>query len=193
MHKCLSHIRDRLRKTLSDGKSFFRKGRVESLAKRIQTVLASNLARGIGLLALAVILSIHAHEWSSRSGLDSWLKRHSPARPFITATLGVKGLRELTDLAQASKTLRSLPTRLDEEASFWIDRNSRQIAVYFANEPVLYSATGLPDGNPNWDRLGSSWPGLEAALSFLDSLPRTKERLNRAKKSDYRHPQEFHY
>src|SRR4051812_48560660 len=87
-------------------------------------------ALGVSLLCAALFLGSWAHELDESTALRAWLQAHPPSPKLIQRSLESLHYRQITAEKALQKVVRSLPTSVEADASFWISTSPEKV-VYF--------------------------------------------------------------
>lgn len=165
-------IRPRIQKLISA------QGAATSLLSRFRQELSS-----LCLLMLSLILGHCAHSTSRSGAIAEWERDFRPSSQVVSYALSGLGLRPahpVQDQKQFARAFRSLPTRLDEEGSFWMSDDSQWVAYFSPTEdqsdPHLYydpsavpaKSTQGPKSLPHWQPMGYGWRGMQQVIKLLE-------------------------
>jgi hypothetical protein len=101
----------------------------------------------------------------------AWQKSHRPSLRVLKSALASAGLKELTDLKDKQRVMRSLPVSTDEEGRLWYTLDLEWIATFvvsgdsFELRCFCRSCQGRIE---NWTPSALGWNGFEALLNVLD-------------------------
>lgn len=177
--------------------------RVQSVSHRLAgSALASRVTRiqkrllGAGLLLLALVLGIWAHDLAQAEALGGWLREHPPSSQAWKHSLESRGFHALTDPLKIQRASRSLPSLVDEEGSTWTGADANWIAVFQKKDDVLTSTLYcLECQKPpaGWQPLGRGWEAFDPVLALADAAMKRLKPVFKTRKTVASDPMELRY
>jgi hypothetical protein len=151
---------------------------------------------GLALVMTALTLGFWAHDLAQAEALAGWLRGHPPSARMWRHALLSRGLHELQGAGLLQKTVKTLPTLMDEEGAVWVSADVNWIAVFEKQ------STGVPQAvyclectRPplGWAPAGNGWDAFDPVLAKVDQAVAGRVAPKRAVSGVKRDPREIVY
>jgi hypothetical protein len=169
----------------SNPSSFFEKQR-----KRILAGVFFFLAIGLGWIA---------QDLAQTEAENRWGRNHPPSRAVVHYALASQGFVAVLEADSLQRVIRSIPTHLDDEGSFWITQDARWVVFILEGDTAIpASAYRLSSESrlktEHWIPLGQGWGGFEELMKRVKSkAPRLLNSKTKKQLPLWKDPREIVY